>query len=154
MNIGFTAAGLLLTGPEKERALPERRQNVISRHAFFSSTSWFSFDFGKTKKELVLESDCTTPEIHHTVCKIGHWTHQTSIVLDFYNQTMWIVNGWCSQCPILLMVWWMSGVVDFLIYTKCGECLVPLMSGLMDVWCGQCPILHTMWWMLYKPGVG
>ena len=34
MNVGFTA-GLVLTGPEKERALPERRQNVIFQTCIF-----------------------------------------------------------------------------------------------------------------------
>ena len=34
MNVGFTA-GLLLTGPEKERALPERRQNVVFQTCIF-----------------------------------------------------------------------------------------------------------------------
>ena len=59
MNVGFTA-GLVLTGPEKERALPERRQNVIFQTCIFFAFSRFLFDFGKTRKGLVLESDCTT----------------------------------------------------------------------------------------------
>ena len=38
-----------------------------------------------------------------------------------------MVDVWCGGCPILHMVWWMSGVVD--------------------VWCGGCLTLHTVWWM-------
>ena len=58
------------------------------------------------------------------------------------------------------MVWSMSGVVNVLFYTRCGECLVLWLSffthGVVDVlcggfWCGGCPFLHTVWWMSYNP---
>ena len=45
-----------------------------------------------------------------------------------------MVDVWCGGCPILLIVWWMSGVV----VVWCGGCLVWWMSGVMDVWCGGC----------------
>ena len=40
-----------------------------------------------------------------------------------------VVDVWCGGCP----VWWMSGVVDVLFYTRCGGCLVWWMSGVVDV---------------------
>ena len=43
-----------------------------------------------------------------------------------------VVDVWCGGCP----VWWMSGVVDVLFYTRCGGCLVWWMS---------------VWWMSYNP---
>ena len=67
----------------------------------------------------------TTPDIHHTRQPPHH------------------VRVWCGGCPILLTVWWMSGVVD----VWCGGCLVWWMSGVVDVRCGGCPILLMVWWM-------
>ena len=62
----------------------------------------------------------TTPDIHQTVSQIGHPPHA--------------VRVWCGGCPILLTMWWMSGVVD----VWCAGCLVRWMSGV--VW-------MTVWWM-------
>ena len=49
MNVGFTA-GLVLTGPEKERALPERRQNVIFQTCIFFCIFTISIWFRQDKK--------------------------------------------------------------------------------------------------------
>ena len=75
----------------------------------------------------------TTPDIHHTMCKIGHPP------FGMQNRT--------STTPEPHMVWWMSGVVDFLFYTWCGGCLTWWVSGVVDVWCGGCSFLHMVWWM-------
>ena len=101
----------------------------------------------------------TTPDIHHTTIYIfqkctfpnpvpeGHTEIlQLTFILQllaWYIQYQHTYSTDCGGCPILHMVWWMSGVVD----VWCGGCLVWWMSGVVDVWCGGCPILHMVWWM-------
>ena len=68
----------------------------------------------------------TTPDIHHTMGKIGHLVWRMSDVVDVL----------CGGGPILHAVWWMSVVVD----VWCGGCLVWWMS----VW------WMSVWWMSYN----
>merc|ERR1711911_472040 len=99
----------------------------------------------------------TTPDIHHTMCKIGHPPQSVEYVCWYwiYHANNWGMNvSWrVSVCPLgtglgnvhfwkmYIVVWWMSGVVD----VRCGGCPVWWMSGVVDVWCGGC----LVWWMSY-----
>ena len=42
-----------------------------------------------------------------------------------------VVNVWCSGCPILHIMWWIS-------YST---------HGVGDIWCGGC----LVWWLSYNP---
>ena len=64
------------------------------------------------------------------MCKIGHWTHQTFITLGIDH----IV---CRKGS--------HRVVNVLFYTRCDQCLVWSMSGVVNVWCDQC----LVWSMSY-----
>merc|ERR1711911_565287 len=103
----------------------------------------------------------TTPDIHHTMCKIGHPPQLVEYVCWnwTYHANNWRMNvSWrVSVCPsgtglgnvyfwkMYIVVWWMSGVVD----VRCGGCPVWWMSyfthGVVDVRCGGC----LVWWMSY-----